>query len=84
MDEIISALGSGAGIGSGAIAGSIIIVKFIQGAFKEMSLELRSMNSKLDEVIKNYEITKVKTEMEIDRLKVKLIELEKRIERILS
>lgn len=79
MEEIISALSSGAGIGSGAIAGAIIIIKFIQNSFREMSLEFKEMSDKLDTVIKNYEVTKVKTEIELDHIKLRLLEIERRI-----
>lgn len=82
MEDILHLISSGTSIGTGAIAGALIIVKFIQGYFKEIAADLKSMNAKLDEVIRSHEITKIKTEMEIDNIKIKLFEIEKRLDKL--
>lgn len=82
MDEIINFLGSSASVGSGAIAGAFIIIKFVQNAFKEISIELKEVCNKLDMIIKSYEVTKVKNEVELDHIKLRLIEIDKRITKL--
>lgn len=82
MEEIIQALSSGGAIGGGALGGAILIIKFIQNSFREMSLELKEMSDKLDTVIKNYEVTKVKTEVELEHLKLRILEIERRITKL--
>lgn len=82
MDDLLTTLTSGSAIGGGAIGGSLLIIRFIQGSFKELSVDLKEMTEKLDTVIKNYEVTKVKTEIEMDHIRSRLIELERRISKL--
>lgn len=81
-EQYLSLLLNGGTIGTGATAGAFIIVKIVQGYFKDVQKEIKAISIKFDEILRSHEVTKARLELEVLHITSRIENLEKSIDRI--
>lgn len=81
-NEVLSLLVSSGALGAGALGGSAVIVIFLNLAINELKEMVSGIANKLDSLATGHEVTKVKNGIEIDNLRAKILEIERRLDRL--
>lgn len=82
LESVSAIMKDGGAIGGGALGGAWLIISFIRSQMKDIRDSLKELSTVLKEIDQDLKVSRAKYDIEIEHIKAKILEIERRLEKL--